>query len=562
MARVSFRLRRVAAVAGESADPVVGSFLRGTEGLQNSLGHSPVDQDAALRSTGIIVVSDTVTDSTFEAVAIGYNSVELTWQLSQPFETISEVSGVEIGAGETGLVEVALVYSKTGYPETVSDGDLLFQAPVFKYNHQTSVTITTDQGPQVIFEPPSGQWAYYTLFGYYNYDGPNGTFFYNKLASLEVLVPKDYRSLDALWARVPLYYRELDAANGSTLYRFLNTFAFDIDRMRTLIDSVMMQYDPAITEANSIAELAYMLGLEITPDDLGISRTRSLLHDIGYLRRRKGTIPATKEYLTAVSGASVDVFTSNTAPYFTFCVHSQRVNLVANPRFVGAANWTVEFETSTGGASVDVSAAEGITLYSGANESKIAIRSTVQVPLAPDIQYYSSAEFSNAYVSNIPGASVQYFETQWHTSASWSAWSTAASVSPITYIDNSDDATRLAFPAETTSASVGYPVLVVSLPPYSHITVNKWMVEPYLYGDFFDGNTVFSGYLYSAYGKDHVWSGGSGFEYASPSVYTANRVKTQNVLTRMMTKILPITLLGGATPKYTMNFDWIPGKKP
>lgn len=556
MARVSFRLRRVAGigVAGESADPVVGSFLRGTEAFQDSLGQSPVDQDSAIRSTGIVILSDTVTDSTFEATALGYNSVELEWQLSQAFETVSEVSGVEVGAGETGLIEVALVYSKTGYPETVSDGDLLFQAPINKYIHQQSVTITTDQGPQVVFEPPSGKWAYYTLFGYYNYDGPNGTYYYNKLASLEVLVPKDYGSLDAMWNRVPLYYRELDAANGSSLYRFLNTFAFDLDRVRTLIDSVMMQYDPAITEANSINQLALMLGLEITPDDLGVSRTRSLLHDIGYLRRRKGTIPATKEYLTAVSGASVDVFESITAPYYTFCVHSQRVNLFANPRFTGNGNWTVAFENSTGGASVDTSAVEGITIYSGSASTAVAVRSLVQVPIAPDILYYASAEVS--------GASVQFFEAQWHTSASWSAWGTAASVSPITYIDNSDDATRKAFVAETTSASVGYPVLVFAMPANSTLTINRCMVEPYLYNDFFDGATVFSGYLYSAFGKDHVWAGGSGFEYASPSVYTANRVKTQNVLTRMMPKILPVTLLGGATPKYTMNFDWIPGKRP
>lgn len=557
MARVSFRLRRTAGVAGESASPATGSYLRSSDEFQTLSGHSPIDQDAALRSTGIIILDETVTESVFEAVAVGYSAVELSWQLSEPFSTIAELSS------STGLLEVAIVYSKTGYPETVSDGDLLFQAPINRYTHATNNQVFTQIisssdligtfESEDVFEPESGRWAYYTLFGLYNQGGGNGTFYYNRLASLEVLLPRNYGSTEALWERIPQYYRELDEGS-SFLYRYLSVFGFEIDRIRTLIDSVLTQYDPSLTEAESVAELAYMLGLEITPNDLGVTRARALLHDIGFLRRRKGTIDATKEYLTAVSGASVDVFSSNVAPYFTFCVHSQKCNLIANPRFKGNTSWTVAFENSTGGASVDSSANEGITIYSGSVPTTVAVRSTLQVPKVDDITYYMSAEIS--------GPSVQYYEPQWNKTSTWTAWGSAASASPISYIDNSDGATRKAFVAENLSASVGYPVLVLGLPANSQVTINKWMLEPYLYGDFFDGDTYFSGFLYSAYGKDHVWEAGSGFEYASMSVYTANRVKTQDVIERMLPKILPVTLLGGASPKYQAFFDWVPGKRP
>lgn len=344
MARKSFRLRR-ATGAGDTVG--VGSYVRGLPSDQESVGVVTTDQDAALKSSGVILVNATSDASVFEASPFAYNGVTLRWLLTEDFTPVEQV-----GASETKLVEVAVVYSTTGYPETVVDGTLLIQGTVTEYNHQTQLVIQTESGSYIKEEPEPGKWAYYTLFAYYNVDGVGGSYFYEKLESLEVLMPYDHGSVERLWKRVPQYYRELDANNSAIdpenlnrgqLQRFLDVFGFEIDKTRSLIDSLMVQYDPLLAEANGVAELANMLGLELNVNDIGVSRTRALLHDIGYIRRQKGTIDATKAYITAVSGSDVTITTGASAPFYTFNVHAQRANLVADPRFLtnSGVSWNV-----------------------------------------------------------------------------------------------------------------------------------------------------------------------------------------------------------------------------
>jgi hypothetical protein len=112
---------------------------------------------------------------------------------------------------------------------------------------------------------------------------------------------------------------------------------------------------------------------------------------------------------------------------------------------------------------------------------------------------------------------------------------------------------------EAGSTAFLYPVLVLTLAANQSITLKKWMVEPNSYGDFFDGDSVFGGYLYQGFSPDFKWTGTT---YASYSIYTANRKKTQDAIERLLPKILPVTLLGteGGQPKYEVLFDWIPGK--
>lgn len=532
MARVSFSLRRHPANAGELVG--VGSFNRGTSPLQTQAGAAAVDQDSALRADGIIVDIPASAESSFSAQAINYNNVELTWELTEAFTALEDVD-----PGQTKLIAVSLVYSPTGAPETVQDGTLLYQGTEYIYSHQSSYTVTTDQGTQTVFLPPSGRWAYYSLFAYYNESGAGGTYYYNKLASLEVLVPKNYGSTEDLWKKIPRYYRELDTTNDSTLYRYLSVFGFEIDRTRTLIDSVMTQYDPLLAESEAIDELGTMLGLEVT--DLGTTRTRALLHDIGYLRRSKGTIDSIKGYITAVSGGAVDVVVNGSAPYYQFYVHSQRANLVANPRFVGDSNWSVASENSV---TVNSTAAFGISITCGASASLVAVRSNVGVPTSPDAPYYMSMELTGDYDA--------VYEPQWHTSASWNAWGTVSAQAGIPLGSN-----RYAYLMETVaSKATRYPVFVIRLLAGQTVNLNYWMVEPNNFGTFFDGDSVFGGYLYQNQSSDYTWSGTARNSYSN---YTANRVKTQNAITRLMPKILPVTLLGGVTPKYTVTYNAVPG---
>jgi hypothetical protein len=547
MARKSFRLRRVSGV-GDAVG--VGSFVRGLPSTQRLLGVSAADQDAALRSTGIITVSETADASVFSAIPIEYNAVELAWILTDPFVEIEDIA-----EGNSGLIGVALVYSTTGYPETVADGKLLVNSDITAYVHQEQIPIITDTGTVIKAEPESGKWAYYTLFGYYNTDGVDGSYFYERLASLEVLLPLDYGSRSALWKRVPQYYREMDSVNASLdpseldrgqLERFIDVFGFEIDRTRTLIDSLMVQYDPLLAEADAVEELAMMMGLELNVKDIGVSRTRALLHDIGYIRRQKGTENATVAYLTAVSGGDVSVFTGASAPYYTFAVHSQKANLVANPQFVGSSSWSVASEYSV----TTTSASSGITITAGATATKVAVRSTVAVPVSSEHTYYMSGEFSGASAPVVYGS-------LWHTANNWTAWG-----SVTTQVDEipAGITGRRIYEMDTAGSSASlYPVLVLYLGANQSITLKKWMVEPNSYGDFFDGDSVFGGYLYQGFSPDFKWTGTA---YASYSIYTANRRKTQDSIERLLPKILPVTLLGtdSGQPKYEVLFDWIPGR--
>jgi len=343
MARESFRLRRYVG-AGDLTG--VGSYVRGLDTMQTTAGASVVDQDSAIRSTGIttslpVFTSTSAVDageSVFEGQAIEYNAVVLNWSLTDDFVTADTVT-----TGNVGLISVAVVYSTTGFPETVVDGELLVSGTTNNYLHQQTVTIGTDAGPLYVEKPEPGKWAYYTLFAYYNADGVNGSYFYDRLASIEVLVPKDYGSRTELWNRIPTYYREMDINNNNQFERFIDTFGFELDRNRTLIDSVMTQYDPLLADAEGVEQLATMLGLELNVDDIGVSRTRSLLHDIGYLRRTKGTLESVRDYITAVSGSDVTITTGASAPFYTFNVHAQRANLVADPRFLtnSGVSWNV-----------------------------------------------------------------------------------------------------------------------------------------------------------------------------------------------------------------------------
>jgi hypothetical protein len=942
MARKSFRLRR-ATGAGDTVG--VGSYVRGLPSNQESVGVVTTDEDAALKSSGVILVNATSDASVFEASPFAYNGVTLRWLLTEDFTPVEQV-----GASQTKLVAVAVVYSTTGYPETVVDGTLLIQGTVTEYNHQTQLVIQTESGSYIKEEPEPGKWAYYTLFAYYNVDGVGGSYFYEKLESLEVLMPYNHGSVERLWKRVPQYYRELDANNSAVdpenlnrgqLQRFLDVFGFEIDKTRSLIDSLMVQYDPLLAEANGVAELANMLGLELNVNDIGVSRTRALLHDIGYIRRQKGTIDATKAYITAVSGSDVTITTGASAPFYTFNVHAQRANLVADPRFLtnSGVSWNVaqqpavtrtnritnpnfetdlnnwssaqtgsvrstdfaysgtnsykvtvntadsnvayhssssyevgsvtislyvytpvgstlagrtistsieggtatsttttnnagtliagqwvrvshirnvtvagtmvvvyrlsgtmgtasgqllyfdaalgesgssvlpyfdgtyvndyqgygilskgwsgtanaststaswftgntrtnlvpnpNFETNTtgwganstntlatstafakygttsvrstsvGGANngiflnprypvtvgdtytcsgwfyvptgqaaisgivrlawytaltggtnvsnsdstttsipagggwvrvsvtgtvpatathvvpilfsngtvttgnyfhidgilfekqssllpyfdgtfsdaytgftlntqawagtanaststaswyttnllptISTTPTEGIQITAGASGNKIAVVSNVAVPVSANNSYYISADFSSLPQIVYGGS--------WATSSTWTDWSDNTAAASISVgVDG-----RYAYEMNPTTSGTKYPAFLLNLSAGQSITLSKWMVEPNSAGQFFDGDTVFSGFLYQGFTSDHTWSG---TPYASYSLYTTNRKKTQDALARLMPKILPVTLMGtsGGNAKYLMQFDWIPGK--
>lgn len=555
MARQSFRLRR-STVTSDIIN--VGSFNRGTSKIQRSAGSSNVDQDSAIRSTGLVLASAVSDNSFFDATALDYNQVRLSFLLTEDVVPVEDVM-----EEETRIIGVRIVHSYTGYPENVLDGTTLKEASSLQ-----EFSIGTRVGsniPIYLFDHndvQSNKWSYYSLFVLYNQNGVDGSYWYERVAYLQELVPDNKGSQNNIWKRIPIYYREQDTKwplfqdgeDRGQLERMIKTFGFEIDRTRTLIDSVMTAYDPVSNDAESLNEVANMMGLEVSIEDVGVSKVRSVLNDIGYLRRRKGTIPAVKAYISALTNSRVDVFTSASAPFYTFAVHAERANLISDPKFetrgTGAsAQFFVYSENST----TTASASGGITITAGGTGTKVAVVTKLASPDEIGTPYYMSFDTISG------GAS---FSAGWANAASaWASWST---VFDSTVMSGGSALDRSVWQMEVNTDTnneepLRYPAITFYLNAEESVTLTNWMVEPYRYGEFFYGNSYAGGFLYNNTYKDITWKGTVRESY---SIYTTKRVQTYNAIERLLPQLLPVTLLGGIDPKYIVLFDWIPGKNP
>lgn len=549
MAYASFRVRRESLVGTPDTNPF-GSYVRGI-GTSTPTGSSRVDSDFALRADGLVqAVPTLITDATFSATARSYSSVRLTWS------EFSIVDPSTNGVGDTNIKAVVVVYSRTGAPETVADGQII------KRQEYTDDTYSIDHN-----DLPPGEWAYYSLFLHWNQNGSGieGVNWYERVSTLQELVPKNHGSIESMWSRIPRYYRENDYvdpddpedANHGHLHRFIEIFGFEMDRTRTLIDSVVAQYDPRITETESIDQLSKMLGLEVGIEDIGTSRIRQIIQDIGYYRQRKGTLEAATQYMTALSGCDVDVVESPTSPKYTFRIYAEKANLIPDSLFIVTDNnmrkWS--FSRSSNDVTTTIgSSATGNYLVvhnSGSSSAQFAITSKLGVPVDSDVDYWMSA--------NMTASAGQLWGAQWKSaSAAWSDWTTANQASQIMPTSLSPEGRTVILMPDYPSASAAYPVMIFGISASATMTITEWMVEPYKYGMFFNGDSDFGGFLYQNTFADHQWNGS---QYASYSTYTTNRKKVNESIVRLLEKLLPVTMLiDGSIDTIPILYDWIPNK--
>lgn len=313
MARISFQVRRQSS-AGYSTLRYDDSLPPGTL----------VDYDQAPRADGLQIAPEVFVESYFETnVAKAYGEVNIEWDAPLvPFASLG---------GTPEPTQVVLIYSTTGEPETVASGTVLVEASdVFSYDHKGL---------------EEGVWAYYGLF--LRYQSTGGDDYYEKAASLSELTVKNYGSTLMLWDRIPPYYRLADtkeAANLSLgpidlgfdnygdpvgpLLRYLSIVGYDIDRQRTIVDYLMVSRDPHYAHGEVLDALAAELGVSLSSKDLGTSRLRLLMDDVGAFRRAKGTEQGTLFYIEAVTGTNASIDTA--AREVT--IYSQRANLMPDPR--------------------------------------------------------------------------------------------------------------------------------------------------------------------------------------------------------------------------------------
>lgn len=298
MTAVSFRLRR-------SDD--IGSNLRYEGSTDLSIRSDYYVEPAT--NLGISYFSASVLDAYLEN---NYYTSQVEINLS--LET-ALASTLTTAIQPVGVVVVASTY---GEPLTIEDGESIFSWDSTRYSeiYMHYSTRYTEQ-----------QRVYYSLFIKY---GTTTSTWYERVATLNVLMPILYNSINNLWNKIPEYYKQLDQSIGnSDLYKFLDLFGWELDKTRTLIDEVMVFNDPLLAPPVILDKLAKQLGVEITTQDLGTSKLRAILNNVFTLRKSKGTIPGTVEYLASLSGCKVKYNTATS----NFNIYTQRVNMLSDPKF-------------------------------------------------------------------------------------------------------------------------------------------------------------------------------------------------------------------------------------
>lgn len=539
MARVSFTLRR------PSTDADLGSYLR----YDDALGVR-TDYDSALRADGLQTAPAAFTTSTFSATSTCYGEAELEWEVPiVAFEDLTATPDV------TGIV---LVYSSEGEPETIASGKILVESTdTFEYTHTGLM---------------EGRWAYYTLFVHYQSTG--GDSYYEKAASLAVIVPKDYGSTNALWKRIPEYYRNQDTSLGDfdydpdcigsvitssdqrvgPLLKFLSIFGFEMDRMRTLLDYQMVAYDPALANSEHLDALSQQLGVDLLSNALGARRLRSLLNDIGVFRRSKGTASSIEFFGQALAGSDITVDEATGE----ITVYSQRVNYITDPKdgstiTTHRAAYNTE-ATAPAAFSVDMSAFSGTYSVLGSEFWPTGTGASVGVEhvlihLSDPVPVQLGDRVGFSVQSNVGTEGIKWVRLVNGAGASVGLQDTALTV----------DGARVFEVTAESNASVGiwtdtyveYLVDLAAVPVF----INEYLLaERNFLGTYFDGSTVRGGWLVdSSSVSDYRWEGAAN---ASRSLFTEDYQRTKAALQDLLFDILPIT----EESKYTIvSYNAVPG---
>lgn len=563
MARQSFTLRRSTFEGGSylqyypsdssaSAGAASATYLRG-----DNIQIAPSGEIGAVLSS----------PSLFEAYAYDYGTVKLNWGI-----TLS-AAGVVPAA-----YSVYIVYSRTGHPETIAEGQVIVETRTQSEFLHTAIEDT---------------WAYYTMF--VRFLSTSGDDYYEPVARLSVLLPTNYGSTDDLYRRIPEYYRNLDQSNNEDLYTYLSIFGWDMDRIRTTLDYMIAMKDPQVAEVETLNNLAYEMGVDLEAHELGAERLRNLLDAIGNIRRSKGTPSAISQELGALAGAQVDIDTTA----HTIKVYAQRCNLIKDPMlengvaagleggFPESPTSIVTYDAETVGASYGSTIDGGSPTFSG-GPSSISTQKWVSYP-NPTNETHVVLETAYADVPIIAGDAL-YFSVQTGNPlkpvqdaiVSVSLYTTGGTASGTLIATDTSSVTVNAihyWKLEVPESYTTYTNAVLSINfesvkngiNYTYDDFEKLLMERNYEGIYFDGDTILGGWLVDGGTSisDYRW-----LDPANPSksfsVYTANFQKTKNVINRLISHILPAselitsgTAYSNRTPttnlKYTITHNNIPG---
>jgi phage tail-like protein len=227
--------------------------------------------------------SDFVLDH-FTATPEGYSQVRIEW-----------------GKATGSFDRLRLVRGSYGYPTDEIDGQILFDA--------------APSGPSGAVLDPAVEplrFYYYTLFLRLTIDGS-----WRRAGDVVCLVPGDFGYSDRLYELLPEIYTEGDLTytiddaaspdfGSGVLQTFMGVFGFELDNLRSELDSLLWAYDPNKVSGGLLPLLCQQLGLPFEAE-LGMALVRHQLNNIVYLYKIKGTRPGIEGAAYAFSGWAAKV---------------------------------------------------------------------------------------------------------------------------------------------------------------------------------------------------------------------------------------------------------------
>ena len=592
MALVSFKIRK---------DDSGGSALRRTNLVQDSTtpaGSGTALFDSALRSDGYFEpVPQEYLNSTFSADVYKRGEIELNWRLD-----VALTSTVTTAKFEP--VELLIRASGDGEPITPADGFEVVRiiAGDGPY-YETYIDIAGPSRPYIA----AGSWAYYSLF--IKFKNNTDDSYYENLADVSVQTPIDFGSTAELWSHIPEYYRQIDddymmdtqdySYTEGPLYRFVELFGWELDRVRTTIYDTMRINDPEVVHSSAIDALANQAGVEFNKDALGTAKLRAILNNIGYLRRTKGTPNSIDAYISAMTGCSVT--TKLVGGVTNFNVHPMRVNLFSDPFFAqsptttdntgivrrkfSALNeggrqygWGVASIQPSSGIATDniINVTDGVltvTLAAGTGNSIIYIYSRGSFTYNNDLTYYGSAFSSDAFnVRFMAKTAMLTFEGLADSSTTspvlFDDWVIGLSGTPDSYIDATGNNRKIYASTPdvdpvTPTDVVGVFVLSVAHPATGTktVTFTKPMIEyKNSSGVFFTGSEPMGGFIPRAgvsgdglydyhWGQNAVSSINTDFSYYTLDYHRSQKV-TEDIVKNY---VVPVNLVD--TVNYQINWE-------
>ena len=254
----------------------------------------------------------------FDAYPVGYDRIKVEW--THP-------------TGDWDVLR--LVRGNYGFPTEYDDGRLVTEATnVYPSDHPNAGSpmvpgLPTNPGTYEDTNVSELRFHYYTLW-LHQIEGD----IWRRAGNVVALMPKNFGYTDRLYELVPGVFRDEDIFISQTsgvgmLQTFLSVFGYELDKMRSDIESLRWTSNPERVAGGLLPYLADQLGFPYEAE-LGMTLARQQILNAVYLYKMKGSRLGLEGFVKVMTGWEPEV--SSPGPgAVEIILRGDRVNQIENP---------------------------------------------------------------------------------------------------------------------------------------------------------------------------------------------------------------------------------------